>query len=210
MVSTALYRKMDILGGEFSLVGVGNGPFIALAYPLLDAASPPHRRTVWLATLFVCLPLGFSCGFFVGGELGQTLGWRAVFGFQALAMLPLLALFLPPFQAPKELRFEHPRAWEAECEDDASGAVDVPAYRVGSWMQMNGELDVEGGGRKEGVKHAEGGQDVQDLKDSMGRGADSVKEGGILEDSKGSMGRGMEDGMGRDKNLLAAPHPPVP
>lgn len=71
------------------LVGAAVGPFIALAAPLIDDQAPSNKKSTWLATLFLCIPVGFALGYIYGGlvrhrsgkkwqrEVGQlTLRWQ--------------------------------------------------------------------------------------------------------------------------------------
>lgn len=45
------------------IVGLGCGPFISLAAPIVDDAAPRASRSLWLAILFLCIPSGFAFGF---------------------------------------------------------------------------------------------------------------------------------------------------
>ncbi|KAL4434613.1 hypothetical protein ABPG77_002736 [Micractinium sp. CCAP 211/92] len=82
------------------LVGAAMGPFIALAAPLIDDQAPPQEKSLWLAALFLCIPVGFAAGYIYGGVVGTAYGWRAAFGLEAAAMLPLAAgmLLAPPVE----------------------------------------------------------------------------------------------------------------
>ncbi|KAL4447478.1 hypothetical protein ABPG75_004697 [Micractinium tetrahymenae] len=90
------------------LVGAAVGPFIALAAPLIDDQAPPQEKSLWLAALFLCIPVGFATGYIYGGLVGTAYGWRAAFGLEATAMLPLAALML--LAPPVELRHGRPPA----------------------------------------------------------------------------------------------------
>ena len=48
-------------------VGAACGPFIALAAPLIDDGAPPQQKSLWLASLFLCIPVGFALGYIFGG-----------------------------------------------------------------------------------------------------------------------------------------------
>ena len=48
-------------------IGVGVGPFIALASPLVDDAAPRDKKSLWLSLLFLCIPVGFALGYVYGG-----------------------------------------------------------------------------------------------------------------------------------------------
>lgn len=94
---SALAPSFPLLLLSRALVGVGCGPFISLASPLVDDAAPPHRKSLMLATLFLCIPVGFSLGYIWGSVVALALGWRAVFLLEAALMAPLAAtcLLLP-------------------------------------------------------------------------------------------------------------------
>ncbi|PSC68467.1 putative sphingolipid transporter spinster-like protein 2 [Micractinium conductrix] len=89
-------------------IGVGVGPFIALASPLVDDAAPRDKKSLWLSLLFLCIPVGFALGYVYGGLVGSAYGWRTAFAFEAAAMLPLAALTL--LAPPVELRGAKPVA----------------------------------------------------------------------------------------------------
>jgi len=79
-------------------VGLGEASFCALAAPFIDDVAPPGRKTLWLATFYLCIPLGVAGGVMFGGavagapESAHALGWRWAFGLEAVAMAPV-ALF---------------------------------------------------------------------------------------------------------------------
>ena len=57
-------------------VGAACGPFIALAAPLIDDGAPPQQKSLWLASLFLCIPVGFALGYFFGGVVSPGgFGW---------------------------------------------------------------------------------------------------------------------------------------
>ena len=53
---------------------------------------------MWLATFYLCIPVGYALGYIYGGIVGVALGWRAAFLIEALAMLPFVAIcfVVPP------------------------------------------------------------------------------------------------------------------
>lgn len=63
-----------------------------------DDNAPPERKTLWLATFYLCMPVGYALGYIFGGLVGVGLGWRAAFLLEALAMIPLglFCLTVPP------------------------------------------------------------------------------------------------------------------
>ncbi|KDD74371.1 hypothetical protein H632_c1363p0, partial [Helicosporidium sp. ATCC 50920] len=81
-------------------VGVFSGALIAIGPPFADDTAPPGRGALWLSLYFLCLPLGVAVGYFVGGQVGLALNWRAAFWLLAGGGVPLAALFLllPPLE----------------------------------------------------------------------------------------------------------------
>ena len=79
------------------LVGVGEASFVSLAAPFIDDYAPPARKTLWLATFYVCVPFGVAFGIFFGGAVAPTMGWRAPFALNAVATIPVaLFCFMSP------------------------------------------------------------------------------------------------------------------
>lgn len=73
------------------LVGIGEASFVSLAAPFIDDYAPPARKTLWLATFYLCVPFGVAFGIFCGGAIAPLLGWRSVFGINAAFVLPIAA-----------------------------------------------------------------------------------------------------------------------
>ena len=93
-LGTALSPSFPVLLACRLLAGLGCGPFIALAAPLIDDSAPKHRRSAFLAVLFVCWPTGFACGFLWATLISSAYGWRAVFLFESAVMTPLASILL--------------------------------------------------------------------------------------------------------------------
>ena len=91
---TALAPSFSVLLAFRVLSGIGCGPFISLAAPLIDDSAPRTRRAAYLAILFVCIPVGFSLGYIWATLISTRFGWRAVFLFEAGLMAPLAATVL--------------------------------------------------------------------------------------------------------------------
>ncbi|KAK9837488.1 hypothetical protein WJX81_006376 [Elliptochloris bilobata] len=72
-------------------VGVGEASFVSLAAPFIDDNAPAGAKTRWLATFYLCIPVGYALGYIFGGLVAGPLGWRAAFLLEAAAMLPFLA-----------------------------------------------------------------------------------------------------------------------
>lgn len=91
---TALAPSFPALLAFRVLSGIGCGPFISLASPLVDDSAPRTHRAAFLAILFVCIPVGFSLGYVWATLIATRWGWRAVFLFEAGLMAPLAATIL--------------------------------------------------------------------------------------------------------------------
>ena len=80
-----------------TVTGLGCGPFISLASPLIDDTAPKERKSAYLSILFLCLPVGFAFGFVWGSAVAQHFGWRIAFFTEALALLVcgIICLILP-------------------------------------------------------------------------------------------------------------------
>jgi MFS family permease len=72
-------------------VGVGEAGCSPPAHSLLSDYYPPERRGTAFSIYALGIPLGTAFGFFLGGWMAETLGWRAAF---LLVGLPGLALAL--------------------------------------------------------------------------------------------------------------------
>jgi MFS transporter, AAHS family, 4-hydroxybenzoate transporter len=80
------------------LIGLGLGGAMANTTALTAEFSPPHRRAFYVAIMFCSFSLGASFGGFVSAGLMADYGWESVFlvcGIMAVALLPLLIMFLP-------------------------------------------------------------------------------------------------------------------
>lgn len=73
-------------------------PTSSTIVPHADDNAPPERKSVWLASFYLCIPVGYALGYIYGGIVGVALGWRAAFLIEALAMLPFVAIcfVVPP------------------------------------------------------------------------------------------------------------------
>lgn len=70
------------------VVGLGEASFVSLASPLIDDSAPAASKSRWLATFYLCIPVGYAAGYILGGVIAPALGWRAAFLLEAVAMLP--------------------------------------------------------------------------------------------------------------------------
>lgn len=56
----------------------------------IDDNAPPEQKTLWLACLFLAVPVGYAAGYGYGGVIGTTLGWRAAFILEGIMMSPFV------------------------------------------------------------------------------------------------------------------------
>jgi len=82
-------------------VGIGEAGCSPPAHSVISDYYPPERRGTAFAIYALGIPIGTAFGFFAGGWMAETLGWRAAFLFVglpgiALALLVRLTLREPP------------------------------------------------------------------------------------------------------------------
>jgi MFS family permease len=82
-------------------VGVGEAGCSPPAHSILSDYFPPERRGTAFAIYALGIPVGTAFGFFTGGWMAETLGWRMAFLFVglpgiALALVVRLTLREPP------------------------------------------------------------------------------------------------------------------
>jgi|RhiMethySRZTD1v2_1073278.scaffolds.fasta_scaffold358371_2 AAHS family 4-hydroxybenzoate transporter-like MFS transporter len=80
------------------LTGLGLGGAMANTTALTAEFSPPHRRALYVATMFCTFSLGASFGGLVSAALMDDYGWKAIFlicGIMAVLLLPALIRYLP-------------------------------------------------------------------------------------------------------------------
>ncbi|CAI7742376.1 unnamed protein product, partial [Closterium sp. NIES-53] len=110
------------------LVGVGEASFISLAAPFIDDNAPPGKTAQWLATFYLCIPVGFALGYLYGGVAGPLLGWRGAFLLEALFMLPFVLYTATAAPPPLKGRTHaHGTATAASDEERAEGAPSLAA-----------------------------------------------------------------------------------
>ncbi|CAI5522951.1 unnamed protein product, partial [Closterium sp. Naga37s-1] len=110
------------------LVGVGEASFISLAAPFIDDNAPPAKTAQWLATFYLCIPVGFALGYLYGGVAGPLLGWRGAFLLEALFMLPFVLYTATAAPPPLKGRTHaHGIATAASDEERAEGAPSLAA-----------------------------------------------------------------------------------
>ncbi|CAI5519272.1 unnamed protein product [Closterium sp. Naga37s-1] len=110
------------------LVGVGEASFISLAAPFIDDNAPPGKTAQWLATFYLCIPVGFALGYLYGGVAGPLLGWRGAFLLEAVFMLPFVVYTATADPPPLKGRTHaHGSAAADNDEERAEGAPSLAA-----------------------------------------------------------------------------------
>eukprot|EP01083_Nonionella_stella_P147821 467007_1 len=81
-----------------TLTGVGEASFLCFAPPFIDAFAPRNRRSVWLATFYTMIPVGFAAGVMLSGQwidghpLGVDWTWRVPFILEGLLVIPIICV----------------------------------------------------------------------------------------------------------------------
>ena len=78
-----------------------------------DDSAPPASKSRWLATFYLCIPVGYAAGYILGGLIAPALGWRAAFLLEAAAMVPFAAFCA--VGPPLDLKGKHPRTGTMHC-----------------------------------------------------------------------------------------------
>lgn len=80
------------------VVGVGEASFVSLAAPFIDDNAPPGRKSMWLASFYLCIPVGYALGYVFGGLVHGFMGtpgdWRVAFALESAAMVPFALFFM--------------------------------------------------------------------------------------------------------------------
>ncbi|KAG7666643.1 putative sphingolipid transporter spinster-like protein 2 [Nannochloris sp. 'desiccata'] len=121
---SAFASSFPILLASRVIAGIGAGPFISLASPLIDDSAPRHRRSAFLACLFVCIPIGFSGGYIYSTLIASIYGWRAVFLLEGMVMAPFAAIALL-INNPNDI--SRRGCYSREDEDEEEGAFSSPS-----------------------------------------------------------------------------------
>eukprot|EP01083_Nonionella_stella_P081826 225643_1 len=107
------------------LTGIGEASFLAFVGVIVDIIAPDNSRSLWLASLFTGIPLGYAMGFAVGGTIADMSiyvthncddawykdehvtdcneSWRAIFISEVFFVLPLCLVLFCMKQPPNML-----------------------------------------------------------------------------------------------------------
>ncbi|CAI5474774.1 unnamed protein product [Closterium sp. Yama58-4] len=122
------------------LVGVGEASFISLAAPFIDDNAPPGKTAQWLATFYLCIPVGFALGYLYGGVAGPLLGWRGAFLLEAAFMLPFVVYTATAVPPPLKGRTHGTAAAAEDDEERAGGASSSRAEATPQSKHADGSL----------------------------------------------------------------------
>lgn len=117
-----------------TLVGVGEGGFMAPASSLVADHYPPNRRASALAIILLGTPFGFLLGSLVGGAIAQAWGWRATFIVMSIPGIVVAALLIfvlrePPRGLVEGMRENTPRAPTPPLGAVLRHLFGLPAFR---------------------------------------------------------------------------------
>ena len=78
------------------LVGLGEASYATISPSLISDSYAPAKRNNALTIFYAAIPVGAALGFFIGGPIAETWGWRHAFIWAGAPGL-LLALVMLPF-----------------------------------------------------------------------------------------------------------------
>ncbi len=91
-------------------VGIGEAGCSPPAHSILSDYYPPERRGTAFAIYALGIPVGTAFGFFTGGWMAETLGWRAAFLFVGLPGIVLASIVRLTLREPPRGHSEARRA----------------------------------------------------------------------------------------------------
>lgn len=91
---SGLAKNYIALLGARAFTGIGEGGFTTIAQPFLAEQYPKQHRATVLAYFSLALPAGAALGYWAGGFIGGTWGWRAAFMLAGIPGILLAGLAL--------------------------------------------------------------------------------------------------------------------
>src|SRR5207237_4584969 len=76
------------------LVGIGEAAYGPVAPSMISDLYPIRNRGKKIALFYLAIPVGSALGFVIGGQVGESLGWRAAFYVTFLGLLPAALCFV--------------------------------------------------------------------------------------------------------------------
>ena len=95
-ILTGFATTFAILVGFRVLVGLGEASYATISPSLISDSYAPVKRNNALTIFYAAIPVGAALGFFIGGPIAETWGWRHAFIWAGAPGL-LLALVMLPF-----------------------------------------------------------------------------------------------------------------
>ena len=114
-------------------VGIGEAGCSPPAHSIIADYYPPERRGTAFAIYALGIPIGTAFGFFVGGWMAETLGWRSAF---LLVGIPGVALALVVRLTLREPPRGHSEARRATGPAPEPGAVIRVMWRLASFRHL--------------------------------------------------------------------------
>ncbi|KAJ3013035.1 UNVERIFIED_CONTAM: hypothetical protein HDU68_000899 [Siphonaria sp. JEL0065] len=120
-----------------ALQGIGAAANIPSAVgAITDLIDDPKERNIALSQFGAASPLGFICGLFVSGTVGQALGWRSV--FYVYSCLTFLVLVIGIIVLPKDKVVDRKEALQIASRIDCIGAFLSTVHSSCSFMPSPG------------------------------------------------------------------------
>ena len=95
-IGAGIAFRFHCFGGIFiarMLSGVGEASFVGSAAPWLATNAPIRSKGMWLAVFYTAIPVGTAFGYSYASYVADHIGVDWAFIFQAVAMLPIIAIF---------------------------------------------------------------------------------------------------------------------
>jgi MFS family permease len=112
------------------LVGLGEASYATISPSLISDSYGPAKRNNALTIFYAAIPVGAALGFFIGGPIAETWGWRHAFIWAGAPGL-LLALVMLPFA---ELKRGQAEGKTAEAAKKPSVRDIVNLFRIPEYV----------------------------------------------------------------------------
>jgi MFS family permease len=129
-ILTGFATTFAILVGFRVLVGLGEASYATISPSLISDSYAPVKRNNALTIFYAAIPVGAALGFFIGGPIAETWGWRHAFIWAGAPGL-LLALVMLPFA---ELKRGQAEGKTAEAAKKPSVRDIVNLFRIPEYV----------------------------------------------------------------------------
>src|ERR1019366_4179859 len=129
-ILTGFATTFAILVGFRVLVGLGEASYATISPSLISDSYAPVKRNNALTIFYAAIPVGAALGFFIGGPIAETWGWRHAFIWAGAPGL-LLALVMLPFA---ELKRGQAEGKTAEAAKNPSVRDVVNLFRIPEYL----------------------------------------------------------------------------